>query len=454
MSFSPLDSRIFAPLFGDPAVAEIFSDEQFARFLLDFEAALARVQGRLGVIPQEAAGAIHSAAAALQPDFGKLRAGTVRDGFPIVELVHQLREQAGPAAADYVHFGATTQDVMDSALVLQIRAALNLIEKSLDSLVGNLAGLANRHRHTVMAGRTHLQQALPIPFGLKAASWLAPFLRHRDRLAELKPRLLAVQFGGAAGTLAALGAMGLPVQEALAAELALSLLPMPWHTQRDTLGELASWLSLVSGGAAKMAQDILLLAQSEIAEVRESAGRQRGGSSTLPQKENPIVSELILAAARTNAALLASLHQALVQEHERGTHGWQMEWLALPQMLGLTASALGKAIFLSENLAVDEGQMRRNVEASNGLMLAEALSFLLAPALGRATAKQLVGEACQVAREQGRHLVDVVRERIGAPADWPATREEAGYLGSSDAFIDRVLRGAGARSGPGGPASG
>jgi 3-carboxy-cis,cis-muconate cycloisomerase len=328
---------------------------------------------------------------------------------------------------------------MDTALVLQLRAALEMLEANLLRLIRNLAGLADRYRSCLMAGRTHSQQALPIPFGLKVAAWLAPLLRHRERLVELQPRLLVIQLGGAAGTLAALEGRGFEIQEQLASGLKLGLPLLPWHTQRDNLAELAGWLSLVSGSLAKMAQDIVLLAQTEVGEVRESVDRSRGGSSTMPQKSNPIVSELIIAAARTNASLLSAMHQALIQEHERATHGWQMEWLALPQMAGLTSVALTKALFLSERLVVDEAQMAENVRASNGLMLAEAISFALSETMDRAEAKKLVAEACQVVLEQGRHLVDVVQERAQAPLDWQALKDERAYFGSSEGFIKRVL---------------
>lgn len=440
MTFSPADSRLFGPLFSDPDVAAIFSDEQFVRYLLEVEAALAKVQAGLGLIPAEAAGKIASTAAVLQVDFEQLQAGTEKAGLPIIELVRQLRQQVGEEAASYVHWGATTQDIMDTALVLQIRAALKLIEAAMLGLVKNLARLAERHPYTLMAGRTHSQQALPIPFGLKVAGWLAPLLRHRRRLAEIKGRLLAVQFGGAAGTLASLDEWGVKVQEALALELQLAVLPMPWHTQRDNLAEVAGWLSLVSGSLAKMGQDIILLAQTEVGEVRESSDPARGSSSTMPQKSNPIISELIVAAARTNASLLASMHQALVQEHERATHGWQVEWLTLPQMFALTSAALNKATFLSENLVVDEARMSQNVSSSNGLMLGERLTFALSQSMSRVEAKKLVAEASRLALEQGRHLIDVVREKSNASLDWQALRDESTYFGSAHIFIDRVVR--------------
>jgi 3-carboxy-cis,cis-muconate cycloisomerase len=328
---------------------------------------------------------------------------------------------------------------MDTALILQLRASLDHIEPTLQQLIAHLAQLADRHRHTLMAGRTHSQQALPITFGLKAAGWLAPLLRHRQRLADLKPRLLVLQFGGAAGTLASLGNNGLQVQAALAGELGLGQPPIPWHTQRDNLAELAGWLSLVTGSLAKMAQDIILLAQSEVGEVRETADTARGGSSTMPQKNNPIISESLIAAARTNASLLASLHQALVQEHERATHAWQLEWLTLPQMVGLTAVALNKALFLSQNLAVNAAQMQHNLAAANGLILAEAINFALAQHMSRVEAKKLITEACRRVMAEKRHLLDIIQEETAVPLDWQTLRDEANYLGAAETFIDNIL---------------
>jgi 3-carboxy-cis,cis-muconate cycloisomerase len=439
MTFSPSDSKIYAPLFSEPQIAEIFSDEQFVRYLLTVEAALAKVQSQLDMIPTAAAAKIIAEANELSVDFDALQTGVEQAGVPIVELLRQLRAQVDAETADYVHWGATTQDIVDTALVLQLRTALEIIEPTLLDIIRNLAELARQHRDTLMAGRTHSQQALPFSFGLKVAGWLAPLLRHRQRLAEIKPRLLVVQFGGAAGTLAALGEHGPVVQQALADELGLGITPLPWHTQRDTLAELAGWLSLVSGSLAKMGQDIILLAQTEVGEVRESADLARGGSSTMPQKSNPMVSELLIAAHRTNAALLSAMHQALVQEHERATHGWQVEWLSLPQMVALTGAALNKALFLSQNLVVNRERMQENVAASHGLMLAEAINFALAGHMSRVEAKQLIKQAGQEALAQNRHLVDVMQEKNCAPIDWQALKNEMAYLGSAQTFIDRVL---------------
>lgn len=439
MSILPADSGLYAALFHDSEVAAEFSEARFIQYMLEVEAALALAQSKLGVIPPEAGAAIAAGTTVLELDMQQLMVSTEKSSLPVPELVRQLRAQVGGEAASYVHWGATSQDIMDTALVLQIRPALAVIENNLAGVITNLAELADRHRDTIMAGRTHSQQALPIPFGLKVAGWLAPLVRHRQRLAEIKPRLLCVQFGGAAGTLSVLGESGLQVQAALAGELNLTVPPMPWHTQRDNLVELAGWLSLVSGSLAKMAQDIILLAQTEIGELRESADSTRGGSSTMPQKHNPVISELIIAIARHNATLLSSMQQALIQEHERATHGWQLEWLTLPQMVTLTAAAVKKALFLAQNLQVDTDRMRHNVEASNGLMFAEAISFALTGSMSRSEAIALVKQACLVAVEQDRHLLDVVKEKTQAPVDWQTLKDTSAYSGSSHAFIDNVL---------------
>jgi 3-carboxy-cis,cis-muconate cycloisomerase len=421
---------VLSAVFRDDEIAAIFSEARYVAEMLAVEAALATVEARLGVIPAASGQAIVERTASFRPDLALIRSRLADDGVPVMELVRQLREHVGGAAGDDVHFGATTQDIMDTALVLQMRAALAAVEKTVGRVVDNLAEMARRYRRSVMPGRTHSQQAVPIPFGLKVVGWLAPLLRHRARLGEIRPRALAVQLGGAAGTLEPLGARGVDVAEALAAELSLSTPPLPWHTQRDALVEVAGWLSLVSGSLAKMAQDVILLGQTEVGEVRETAEEGRGGSSTMPQKANPVVSEQIVAAARANATLLGAMHQALIQEHERATSGWQVEWWALPQMFELTASALRKAELLSAHLQVD---------ASHGLMLAEAVSFALAKTMSRKAAKTLVTAACRTAQRENRHLVDVVRGQTDAPVDWQALRDEAARFGSAQAFIDRVL---------------
>lgn len=439
MAISTPDSNFMTALFGDPAMQAIFSDAPFVQYLLRVEGALARAEGALGVIPPVAAQLVSAACEDLAVDMAALLAGWQRDGVPVSALVKQIRGHVGGTAAAFVHRGATTQDIMDTALVLQMRDAFLILEQRLEALVRGLAALADKYRHTLMAGRTHSQQALPITFGLKAALWCAPLLRDAERLRELRTRVLVVQFGGAAGTLAALGDKGIAVQNALARELGLGVPIVSWHTQRDNLTETANWLSLVTASAAKMAQDIILLTQSEVGEVRESSDTSRGESSTMPQKSNPVVSERVIALARANAALASSMHHAMIQEHERATHGWQMEWLTLPQMFAHTAGALKLAQWLAENLVVDAARMLENVQASNGLMLAEAISLALAEVMPQTQAKELVTVAVPIAVAEKRHLVDLIQERTEAPLDWISLREEANYLGSTDTLIRCVL---------------
>jgi 3-carboxy-cis,cis-muconate cycloisomerase len=429
---------LYTPLFSQPAMDEILDDARFVRYMIQFEVMLAQAQGEVEMIPAEAAR--HIREATFEIDQSQLARGVEQAGVPTIALLRQMREQLNDEAALYLHWGATTQDVMDTALVLQLRDALNHLQGQLRVLLRRLSTLADQHRDTLMVARTHLQQALPTTFGLKVAGWGAPLLRHLERLRELRPRLLLVQLGGAAGTLASMGEAGLEVRENLAARLGLGLPVLPWHTARDNPVELASWLSMLTGSLAKMAQDIILMAQTEIGEVLESDDTTRGSSSTLPQKRNPVISEGIIAAARTNAALVAAMHQALIQEHERATGNWQVEWVTLPQMLRLTASALEKAVFLSANLVVNVERMRANLAASNGVLLAERVSLALAPELGRKGAKAQVRDACMTAVGGNRHLIDVLEEQIDIALDWDALRDEATYLGAADAFIDRILK--------------
>ena len=439
---NPLDSAIFAPLFSDLEIAALLTDQAYVRALVEVEAALARAQAKLGVIPSTAAERI-SKVQAEKIDTGALSKGVIRSGFPIIALVQQLREQAGEEGAPYVHWGATTQDIMDTACVLQIRAAIQIFKRRILELLRHMSELGERYRATVLAGRTHGQQALPITFGLKVAGWVAPLIRHAQRIDEISPRLLVVQCGGAVGTSAALADKGLAVTQALAEELSLGVPMMSWHVQRDCFVEFAGWLSLMTGTLGKMAQDVILLAQTEVGEVAESGEQGRGGSSTMPQKSNPITSELILAAARTNASLLSALHQAQIQEHERATHGWQVEWLTLPQMMILTGGALKHSVDLAENLQVDDTAMRANIARANDVILAEAAVFALATAMPRAKAEDLVKTACGIAMAEGKPLIEVVKERgtvAAGSVDWEALSNPANYLGETEKIIDGVLQ--------------
>src|ERR1043166_1826390 len=434
------DSTIFAPLFTDPEIAPLFSDEAFVRALVAVETALARAEARLHVIPQSAADEISRAADPKKIDVQALSRGSVRSGFPIIALVQELRREVGAAAAPYVHWGATTQDIMDTASVLQLHATTSILDERLAELTRALSELAERERATVLAARTHSQQALPTTFGLKVVTWLAPVIRHRERLDEIMTRLLVVQFGGAAGTLAALGDKGLAVMAILAEELHLMVPVAPWHSQRDNLVEFAGWLSLVTGSLGKMAQDIILLAQTEVGEMGESAEHGRGASSTMPQKSNPITSELMVAAARTNAALLSAMHNAQIQEQERATHGWQVEWLTLPQMVHLTGGTLKHSIDLAKSIHVDERAMRENITRGHNLILGEAAVFALARAMPRSEAEELVKKASGIAASEGKPLIDVVRSLAAGAVpeesvDWQALAAPENYLGETQRII-------------------
>ncbi len=441
-----LDSAIFGPLFSDDETSTLLSDAAFLRALVEMEIGLARAEARIGVIPTNAAEQIGHVQAE-KIDVAALATGTVRSGFPIIALVQELRKQVSVEAAPYIHWGATTQDIIDSACVLQFRAAADLFKARLGEIARHLSALTDRHRNTVLPGRTHGQQALPVTFGLKVAAWLAPLLRHLQRLEEILPRLLVVQFGGAAGTLAALGDKGLAVTQALADELKLAVPLMPWHAQRDGFVEFAGWLSLVTGSLGKMAQDIILMAQTEVGEVGESAEQGRGGSSTMPQKSNPITSELIIAAARTNASLLSAMHNAQIQEQERATHGWQMEWLTLPQMIALTGGALQHAVYLAKNLQIDATAMRANIARADDVILAEAAVFALTRALPRQRAEELVKQACSVAVAESKPLIDIVKrlaqgDVADGAVDWQGLARPENYLGETAKMIDQVLKGA------------
>lgn len=444
-----LSSSIFAATFADAEVAALLSDEAFFRSMLEVESALARAQAALGIIPAPAAAAIEAAAAALPFEPGVLAAGVLKDGVPVVALVAQLRAALTPEAREFVHWGATSQDIVDTATVLVVGPVLDRLDAALVELLRRLAADCRSHRHSVMAARTHSQHALPTSFGLKLAGWALPLVRHRERLVELRRRLGVLQLGGAAGTLLALGPQALELGERLASELGLVMPELPWHAQRDSIAELGAWLALLTGSLGKLAQDVILLCQSEVAELSEAPHGQRGGSSSMPQKNNPMRSEQILAAARSVSAQLTALMGALVQEHERGTHGWQVEWLCLSPMLLLTAGACKNALELTRDWVVDVERMRSNVLSGHDLLLAEAALGALSDAaantgLTRSAARALVSASAARAIEQGRSLVDLLREALSEKqpenrVDWAALARPENHLGQSDALIDRAL---------------
>ena len=442
-STTVLDSILFRDAFGTPAMREVFSDFSLISRYAEVEVALAKAEARCGVIPAEAAVEIAKRTDVAALDFDLLRHETDIVGYPILPLVHQMVKQCGDAGR-YVHWGATTQDIMDTAVILQVRAGLEIIEADITELRGILAGLSKRYRDTPMAGRTHLQQALPVTFGYKTAIYLAMFDRHAERLAQLKPRVLVGQFAGAAGTLASLGDNGFEVQQALCEELGLGVPVSTWHVARDGLAEVMNFFGLVSGSLGKIALDIMMMASTEFGEVYEPFVKGRGASSTMPQKRNPISSELILAAAKGVRQHAGLMLDAMVQDFERATGPWHAEWMAIPESFVLTAGSLHQAKFALGGLIVDENKMAKNLDISRGLIVAEAVMMGLAPDIGRQEAHDVVYDACRVANEKSMTLADAlsadprVSERIDR-ATIDRLTSPKNYLGLAPEMVDRVL---------------
>ena len=446
MSAAP-SSELLARLFGSAEMTELFGDRARLQGMLEFEAALARAEARVGVIPNQAAAPIGNRCRAELFDVESLAEATARAGNPAIPVVKAL---IGLVAADdskaarYVHFGATSQDAMDTGLVLQLRRFCSLLEADLDRLSAALARVAEAHKTTPLVGRTLLQHASPVTLGLKAAGWLDAVERHRTRLAEVRTRALVLQLGGAAGTLAALGHRGLEVARALSDELNLALPLVPWHAHRDRLAELAAFLGLLIGTLGKIGRDLSLLMQTEVAEAFEPEGEGRGGSSTMPHKRNPLTAAVVLAAAARAPGLVATLLSSMVQEHERGLGGWHAEWETLPELCVLAAGALRQTAETIDGLELDPARMRANLDATQGQIMAEALMVALLPHIGRLQAHEIVERGSRRAAETGRHLKAVLAEEPAvtqhlSPADLDALFEPLNYLGQATAFVDRVL---------------
>ena len=439
-------SRLWGEMFGTAEMRVLFSDEAMVGCYLDVEAALARAEAGLGIIPAEAADAIAAAAKVGRVDWPRLAERTALVGYPILPLVEQLAEWAADGLGRYCHWGATTQDIMDTADVLQMREALALISADLDAVADALAALAETHAETPMAGRTHLQHALPISFGYKAATWLSAIDRHRARLKEILPRLSVAQFSGAAGTLASLGEeKGLATQAALAAELGLGVPDITWHSIRDGFAEATGWLALVAATIGKIGYDITLMMQSETGEVLEPFKPGRGASSTMPQKRNPISSELMLATAKTVREQHSAMLDAMVQDHERATGQWHVEWQAIPTAFLAASAGLRAAREVLEGLEVRPDAMRQVMDTTGGLIVAEAVMMGLAPHIGRQTAHDLVYDCCRrtlageadflnalaAESEISEHLDRAALERLVDPAN---------YLGAAPAMARRLLK--------------
>ena len=424
----------FAAIFVPQELRDAVSDRAWLQAMLDAERALARAEAAAGLVPEEAAERIAEACRAELYDAARLWGEGRAVGNPAEPLVRALRAEAGPEAADYVHLGATSQDIVDSAAMLVSRRSVGLVLAELDRLAAACAGLARAYRSTPMAARTLLQQAVPTTFGLKAAGWLVAVLEARDRLAAVADERLAAQLGGAAGTLAALGGEALEVVRRYARELDLQEPALPWHTNRQRVAELAAALDGAAGAAAKVGRDVVLLAQSEVAEVAEAAG---GGSSTMPQKRNPVQSALAVACARLAHAHAGVLLGGLDHEHERGVGGWHSEWEALSGALAFAGGAAAAGADALGGLEVDPDRMRTNLDASKGLVVAERVSYALTERLGRSVAHEVVGEAARASSFRDALLAD---ERTGLSArELDVLLAPTGYLGAAEELVDRAL---------------
>ncbi len=444
MPTSAIDSLIFRDFFGSPAMREVWSDASRTEKYLDWEAALARAEAKVGLIPQEAADEISRVCKVENIDFDAYAEETLTIGYPVLGLVHQIAHLCRGDAGKYCHWGATTQDVTDSATVLQIKASFDLIASDLDRAIAATVKLARDHRSTPMPARSNLQQAVPITFGFKMARFLATLKRHRVRLTEIRPRIEVLQFGGAAGTLATLGDKGLLVQEALTRELGLAQPEIAWHTERDRIAEAGCFLGLLTGTLAKFATDLKLMMQTEVGEASEPFVANRGSSSTMPQKRNPISCCYIHACAAAVRQGVASLLDAMVEDHERATGPWEIEWIALPGVFTLASGALAQACFLLEGLEVHAERMRANLDATRGLIVSEAVMMGLAPKMGRDQAHDVLYAIIHSPAMGENSLADMLLARDDVTAALSAVEirrltDPTRYLGLSELMVDRVL---------------
>ena len=444
MASTIIDSSIFQGIFSSDAMRAVWSDENRTAKYIDVERALARVQARLGLIPQEACDEIVSHCELSQIDMARLREQTERIGYPILGVVTQINQLCRDALGEFVHWGATTQDITDTATVLQIREGLDIVDAELEAIADALAQLCREHRLTPIIGRSNLQQAIPVTFGYKMAGLLSAVLRHRERIVQLRERVLVGEFAGAAGTLASLQTGAMETQAGLCAELGLKQPVIAWHTIRDNIAEVGAVLGLIGGTLGKLSMDVKLMMQTEVGEVFEPYHHGRGSSSTMPQKRNPIASCYIHAAISVVRQHAAALMDAMVADHERSTGPWEIEWIVLPEAFCLLAGALKQSRAVLEGMEVDPVAMRRNIDMTHGLVMSEAVMMGLGPFIGREYAHDLVYDICRVALKQQRPLLDllcenaqimkhVTREQLAAMCD------PNNYLGQSGVMVDRVL---------------
>ncbi len=439
--------RLMDSLATTEALAEVFSDHSVLEAMLVFEVGLARAEARVGVVPEAAAKAIAAAAHVESFNVTELANQTLRAGTPGIPLVKALTERvraSDPVAAGFVHWGATSQDVADTALVLLLKKSQVLLESDLEQMEGALLRLAEQYAATVMLGRTLMQAAPPVTFGLKAAEWLAAMRRCRENLRKAFSAALILQFGGASGTLASLGEKGIEVGRALAAELSLGYPDSPWHTHRDRLAHLVCACGVLTGSLGKMARDISLLMQGEVAEVAEPSEHGRGGSSTMPHKRNPIGCSVTLAAAQRVPPLVATFLSCMVQEHERGVGGWHAEWPVVADVIQATGLAVASMAEVSEGLMVDPERMRNNIEATRGVIFAERAMMLVGAKVGRDVAHKLLEEATRQSVAQQKHLSEILNAmpEVTRHLDAATLRDletPEKYLGVAEQFRARLI---------------
>jgi 3-carboxy-cis,cis-muconate cycloisomerase len=459
---SIIDSPIFSGSFSTAETREIWSDARRTSLFLDFEAALAKVQAKLNIIPQKAADEIIKTCRSDFIDFDKLAEKTQLIGYPVLPVVQQLVQkvnQIEPKLGEWTHWGATTQDLTDTAVVLQLRDTLLLVESELDRITKALVTLCEKYKSTPMAARSNLQQAVPISFGFKMARLLATFRRHRDRLEELRPRLLILEFGGAAGTLATIpdqpedsglksqdkAPLGLQCQKLLAEELGLAVPAIAWHTERDNFAEVANYLAILTGTCAKFATDLKLMMQSEVNEAMEPYVPHRGSSSTMPQKRNPIGSAYICAIASSVRTMAAGVTEGMVADHERSTGPWEIEWIMLPQICSLSHACLKHTAYLLEGLEVNLEGMAANLALSKGAIVSEAVMMGLGASIGRQYAHDKVYALCREAQAKDRPLIELliedkeIKESGVSKEELERLCDPARYLGLSEAMVDSVL---------------
>ncbi|KAI1084724.1 adenylosuccinate lyase [Whalleya microplaca] len=447
MAISALDSSIFRNLFGTQEMRNIFADEAYVRRMIEVEAALARAQSETGVIAPDIGTQLTEAITSVPLDFEKLSRDTDIVGYPVLPLVEQLVSGTAPEVAKYIHWGATTQDIMDNASMLQIRQGLQVVKRELNDLISLLRGLSQQYRDTPMAGRTHLQHALPCTFGYKCAVYLSSMVRNVERLNEIEARCLLVQFGGAAGTLASLGTTddGIRVRAKLADELHLRDPPITWHSVRDNIAEILNFLALVGGLLGKIAYDVMIMSSNEFGEVSEPFVPHRGASSTMPQKRNPISSEVILAASKILRSHASLGLDAMVVDFERASGPWHLEWVAIPEAFVLAAGALHQTNFVFGGLVVNTGAMMENLNSTKGLIVGEAVMMALARHIGRQPAHDVVYSACKNSIETGKLLFDVLR--LSSEVNSNISEEELAklcdprnYFGSNQLMADNMVR--------------